>query len=346
MIELNNFLFNPENKPANQETIITVQGKIFNSRGSFSVLSGLPKARKTTLNLGIFFSMLCDKEIFGFKSKQMSNIIYIDTEQTEADMFRNYQYCKKVTDSNPDLKRAKIYLFRTLEPEEILLRINEIIITHKPQVLFIDSLTDLVNNINDIIECKHVLNMIKNITTINNLSCLALLHNSKHTNMSLGHLGSGADRTAQSVAAIKRCSTDKNSTIIESKLLRSDLDFDTYKITFNENSFDLSDEIGTPIKKALLPGDIDYSTHIEFVKKVFYLKEGLNYSEVFELLKKEYQKGNNWIKQQLIPYLLENNFLSKKDRKYFIFNSDNEGDTTSNNSKQLKEFQLWQQSKN
>jgi hypothetical protein len=324
MTELNNYLFDPESKPKDQETIISIHGKIFNFRGSLSIISGLPKARKTTLNLGIFFSMLCDKEIFGFKSKQMSNLIYIDTEQTEADMFRNYQYCKKITGCNPDINKAKIFLFRTLEPEEILLRINEIILTHKPQVIFIDSLTDLVNNINDILECKHVLNMIKNITSINNLSCIALLHNSKNNhNYTLGHLGSGADRTAQSVIAVRKCSTDKNSTIIESKLLRSDADFDSYRVTFNADSYELSDETGSVQKKPLTPADINFSTHIDLVKKSFEFtdKGGLQYADLFNALKNNYQKGNNWIKAQLIPFLVDQNYLDKKDRKYYLYHS-------------------------
>ena len=317
MIELENYLFDPEQKPKNQETIITVQGKVFNSRGSFSVISGLPKARKTTLQLGIFFSMLCDKEIFGFKSAQMGNIIYIDTEQTKADMYRNFHYCKTVTKTRPDMSRAKIFLFRTLEPEEILLRINEIIINHKPQVIFIDSLTDLVNNINDVIECKHVLNMIKNITTINNLSCIALLHNSKHTNMSLGHLGSGSDRVAQSVASVKKCSTDKFASVIESKLMRSDLDFETYKVIFSETDYTLSDETGFE-KKSLEPADINFSTHQEFIENIFTpFKDSYTYTELFEELKVQYGKGNNWIKSKLIPYLLKGNGIIKKDRKYF-----------------------------
>ena len=49
MIELNNYLFNPDDKPLHQATLTTINGKIFNSQGSFSIISGLPKARKTTI---------------------------------------------------------------------------------------------------------------------------------------------------------------------------------------------------------------------------------------------------------------------------------------------------------
>jgi hypothetical protein len=321
MIELQNYIFNPEDKPKHQETIITCQGKIFNSQGSFSIISGLPKARKTTINLGIVFSMLTGTEIMGFKSKPMGKIIYVDTEQTKADMYRNYQYCKSITGVEPDLSKVNFFLFRTLEPEEILQRISEIIITYQPQVLFIDSLTDLVNNINDVIECKHVLNIIKNITTINNLSCISLIHNSKHGNhLSLGHLGSMADRNCQSNLSIKKCQHDKNASIIESKLMRSDADIESYKITFSGTDYDITDEITNQSKKPLMPGDINFSTHISFIENAFGYSDAYNYTGLATALKREYTKGDNWIKQKLIPYLLTNNFIKKVDKNYEPFN--------------------------
>jgi len=317
MIELNNYLFNPDDKPLHQATLTTINGKIFNSQGSFSIISGLPKARKTTINLGLLFSMLQDINIMGFKSRQMANIVYVDTEQTKSDMYRNYHYCKKITGVNPDLSKVKFFLFRTIEPEEILQRISEIIITVQPQVIFIDSLTDLVNNINDVIECKHVLNIIKNITTINNLSCIALIHNSKHgNNLSLGHLGSGSDRICQSNVSIKRDTTDKTASIIESKLMRSDADFDTFKLVFSADSYDIVDEVTNKSKKALLPDDINFSTHIEYIQNAFRVFDSYNYKNLFAGLKMEYQKGDNWIKQKLIPYLIDQKFIIKEGKEY------------------------------
>lgn len=317
MIELSNYLFNPETEPRHQETLITVQGKIINSRGSISIISGLPKARKTTLNLGILFSMLTEGEHFGFKCKRLGKVVYIDTEQSQSDMFRNWHYCKKITGAEPNLEQVDIYLFRTLDPEEIIQRINEIIMTDCPQFIFIDSLTDLVANINDILECKQVLHYLKNWTTINNISVLALLHQSKHSNMTLGHIGSGADRIAQTVLSVKKDPNNKTSTIIESKLMRSDMDFESYSVTFNESDYELSHVLSDTSSRGVKPNEINYSTHLSYVGELE-LEKPYSYTSLYSELKSKYGKGDNWTKQQLIPYLIECNFIEKRaDRKYY-----------------------------
>lgn len=318
MIELNNYLFDPYQKPIHQQTLITCQGKIFNTVGSFSVLSGMPKARKTTINLGILFSLLSDKEVFGFKSKNVSNAIYIDTEQTKADMYRNFHYCSKITGIKPNLDNAKIFLFRTLDPEEIIQRINEIIITLNPAVIFIDSLTDLVNNINDILEVKQLMNFIKNWTSGSgsNLSIISLIHNSKNSGFTLGNLGSFTDRLAQSVINCKKDPNNSNCTILESKLMRSDADFDSYSLNFTNEDYTLADDFTKPTGKSLDPIEINFSTHLDFIAQLD--SKGYTYTELYKELKNKYSKGDNWTKQKLIPFLMAENYITKKeDKKYY-----------------------------
>jgi hypothetical protein len=92
-------------------------------------------------------------------------------------------------------------------------------------ILVVDGLLDLCLNYNCEIETRLLTNWFKKITKIYNILLIGILHTSKGTGDTLGHLGSNCDRWAQSTLLVERNKESAQITL-KPKFLRSAPDFD------------------------------------------------------------------------------------------------------------------------
>lgn len=305
--------------------IITIKNRVIATAQNFICINGLPKSYKTTFAFHFIASGLMNKTIFDISVKINKNdkIILVDTETGVHEFAKQIKTLKRTLKTKNLPPNFNAYLFRKYEPETIILAIERIIITEKPKILFIDNLTELVINPNDMIESKKIIQFLKRITSEHNLVIVTLLHLGKtNPNNSLGNLGSYAARGCQSELKVSY-DKDTNLTTLEPILMRSDLYFEPIQIFWSaeEKEFKQNLEVRATKKSSrkFVLMDITKEDHLNRLTVVFMNYKEIIYNELVEEIKKIYGVGTNIAKQQIIPYLLGNKYLFK-DKGIYKFN--------------------------
>jgi hypothetical protein len=224
-------LAKPPPKPQNT---FYVDSKIVGSLGNFIVISGLPKVRKSTINSMILASIFGYNDIgfrFNYPLNREKNILYFDTEQNAHSTYKLYERACMLAEGT--IQDVHIYTLRTADAVVIINTIEFEVQKYKPAIIFIDGLLDLCDNFNSEVESKILINYLKRITTEYNLLCITVIHLSKSSGQTLGHLGAMADRYAQSTIEIFKDKDRKQDIGVRAKLMRDDLDFDEFYIHMN-----------------------------------------------------------------------------------------------------------------
>lgn len=305
--------------------LITIDGKTILTEGNFITLSGLPKSRKTTFMQFFIASGLTNKDQISISTNLLKNdkIILIDTEQSIYDFSKQNKFLKKIIGKNKLPNNIQSYLFRQYEPDVIMAAIEKICETEKPKLIFIDNLTELAINPNDIAEAKKIIMYLKKITQKYNIGIVCLLHLAKSNNFTLGNLGSYADRGSQSVLKVT-LDKDSNISTLEPIMMRSDAHFDPISITFD---VDLKMYVQTDIgsgssekKKKFSMDNYTMEDILSRVKIVFEMQENYTYAPLIEALKKIFGVGNSLTKQTIIPYLIYKKIIKQKEGNYTFNN--------------------------
>ena len=302
--------------------LITIQDKIILNENSFITLSGLPKSRKTTFMQFIIASCITGNNYLGIQANLNKNdkFILVDTEQSNYDFYRQNKFLKKLIKKNKNPPNFLAYLFRQYDPEVTIQAIFEIIEKERPKILFIDNLTELCNDPNNIIESKKLIQNLKTITAKYNIGIVCLLHLGKGNNFTLGNLGSYADRASQSVLKVT-IDKDTDITTLECSMLRSDQHFNPISIIYNK-SLGIYEEIDNPnsqTTKKTKAFSMDQFTPTELKERVnilFDMQESYVYSSLVENLKKVFGVGDTKIKQIVIPYLIYKKLIKNKEKLY------------------------------
>ena len=227
--------YNPTHKPKSEQVIFTIQGKVVGAIQNYCVISGLPKASKSTFAGAAIASALVPSfsDVFGIKLQlpgDRKRIAYFDTESSEYDFYRSIDRIKNFADKRtlPDFFDA----FSTREdmPGRIRKLIEAYLITNADcSVIVIDGLLDLCLNYNDETETRLLTNWFKRITKQYNILMIGVLHLGKGQGETLGHLGSNTDRWAQSTLIVEKNKETKQF-ILKPKYLRSSDDFEPVAI--------------------------------------------------------------------------------------------------------------------
>jgi hypothetical protein len=211
----------------------------------------------------------------------------------------------------------KVYSFRELNAEQIKQSI-ELMLTenNKIKLIVIDGMLDLIFNMNDVIEVKNTIDFIKRLLTNFPISIVGVLHQSRATNFTIGHIGAFMDRFAQSIIDVTKL--EDGSSEIKSNMMRSDADFKSYTFywNFNSNNYTVN---WMENNELILNKVIDYNEqqHKEKLNKIFNVKDAYLYKDILKSFEREYQKSNHWCKQ-LAEHLFainlivkENNYITK-----------------------------------
>jgi len=301
--------------------VIQIGGKICATAGNFICISGLPKSRKTTFSTLMIASAFLKKPVFDMvvNLDPADKIILIDTEQGVYDFSKQIKLLKHTIGSKKLPDNFSAYLFRKYDPDVILNSIYTLVNEQKPKILFIDNLTELVINPNDMVESKKVIQFLKLLTGEFNIVIVCLLHLSKSNLQTLGNLGSYADRGAQSVIKV---SIDKETQIstLEPILLRSDMYFDPISILYDQDLKEYTQTAHTSEKpkstRKFILMDLTDQDHFNRLGVVFIDNKKIIYGELVEEIKKIYGVGTNIAKQQIIPYLLGNKYMLSEKGVY------------------------------
>jgi hypothetical protein len=165
---------------------------------------------------------------------------------------------------------------------------------------------------NDVIEVKQTIDFIKRLLTNYPVSIVGVLHQSRATNFTIGHLGAFMDRFAQSIIDVTKL--EDGSSEIKSNMMRSDSDFKPFSFywNFNQNNYTVN---WMESNEITLNKVSDYSEHQhkEKLSKIFATNDGYLYKDILKIFEREYQKSNYWCKQ-LTEHLFSLDLIKKTDK--------------------------------
>jgi archaellum biogenesis ATPase FlaH len=249
--------YNPDYIPQPDVKLFTIKEKLVGSAGNWITLTGLPKTGKSFFLSAITASAFTPLDIFGMKLNLPVNrkkICYLDTESSEYDMYRQMERIRKFI--RIDRLPSKLDAFNVREDNNIVILsyiTAYLDINPDCSVLIADGILDLIINYNDETESRRLIQFFKMITKKYNILVITVLHLGKKDNHTLGTLGSASDRYAQSTLVIEKNKENQTFTI-QSRFMRSDLDFDPIAIQFYDGEYREVDyqapkEINTRTKK-------------------------------------------------------------------------------------------------
>lgn len=223
--------------PNLEDFILTVRGKRVGSFGNLVTVTGKPKARKTVFVHGIIAAAISKGEFYKIRVNlpdARRNVILLDTEQDRNDLLASMDRLARTMNAPlANFPHFRVYSLRLLSPAEVL-KFIRLALEQTPGVgmLVVDGLLDTINDMNNVEEARAVMQEIKTVCDRFRVLLVGVLHQSKGSNFSIGHLGSFADRFAQSVLGVEKDPKTENSTLA-AVYMRSDGHFEPVEIYFN-----------------------------------------------------------------------------------------------------------------
>lgn len=227
--------YDPMRRPGEEQVIFSIQSKIVGTLQNYVVVSGLPKASKSTYVGAMAASALVPhySAVFGIKLSlpvDRPRIAYFDTEHSAFDFYRQMDKIKGFADKNSLPPTFDAFSTREDMPGKIRKLVHLYLETHADcSCVIIDGLLDLCLNYNDERETRLLTNWFKMITKKYNILLIGVLHLGKGQGETLGHLGSNTDRWAQSTLIVEKNKESQQFTM-RAKYLRSSDDFDPIAI--------------------------------------------------------------------------------------------------------------------
>jgi hypothetical protein len=220
--------------PPEQTKVLTISDSLIGTLESFVVFSGIPKSGKSTFIAGLISSCFQPGDQFHIKVKFPSGrkrIVLFDTEGTEYDFYSQLKRIKEFALINGFPPWFDAFNCREDSAEMIRQYIEYYLAAHPDcSVVVIDGLLDLIVDFNDVTQSRQLINWLKMLTKTYNCLIVTVLHLGKKDLNTLGHLGSMADRYAQSVLKVEK---DKNNGlfVLSPAYLRSSKDFNPIAIS-------------------------------------------------------------------------------------------------------------------
>lgn len=296
--------YDPNRQPQPEQVTLTIGGKKVGSLQNLVTLTGKQKNGKSRFTGATIASGVAHKEIFEIRLRTPHNrprIALFDTEQSDYDFYKQMNAIKDF--AGLDYLPGTFDAFNTREddPHEQIKMICKYLEANPDcATVFIDGILDLLISFNDERESKNLINLIKRITKIHNCLIVGIMHRGKGNDLTLGHLGSMADRVAQSVLKVEK-NKEKNSYCLSSDFMRSDEDFspieiwkpgDIWEQTFYTPQDENQGARIRPLKAR--PEDIPNEDYLQRRSLIFIEGDYLQYSQLTKAIQEVFGVGRNW----------------------------------------------------
>lgn len=326
--------YDPNKPPPPEQIVFLIESKNIGTLQNFVTITGMQKSGKTTFMSAMIAAGLTNTEQLGMRLRLPEGkrkVSYFDTEQGDYDFYRTIDRVRTFCQSDKLPVNFDGYNLREDEPHEMVWMIEKYLqINTDCGLLVVDGILDLIESYNDEAESKRLINILKKITKVHNLLALLTLHKGKTTANTLGHLGSMADRAAQSVLLVEKVK-ERNTFLLKADYLRSADDFTPIEIYFDKNEHNWKQTIYNPeqdtkVKRTQLkPIDYDKEAHAGMVIKIFAFEEEISYDQLVRSISELYAVGRSWAREcvkhlislQLI-FRTPNGYTNRQQAKLYI----------------------------
>lgn len=177
------------------------------SEGNISAVVGEAKSKKTFLCTAIVGSMLELQATrqFGIEHK-FCRVLWIDTEQSREHiqkvLFRINLLSRLPLDSS--LPHILTQTLREESPKDRMQLMRYAIEYHKPKLVVVDGVSDLLTNTNNLEESEALVAELLTLSTVYSCHIMCVLHTNPNSDKARGHLGSTLMRKAETVLFVHR----------------------------------------------------------------------------------------------------------------------------------------------
>lgn len=185
------------------------------SKGNISGWIGRAKSKKTFALTMFGAALASGQSIYGkFNANKPVGVLWIDTEQSPADVQRVVKRVQKMIHSE---ERLLMYGLRPLSPKQRIEAIEILLNQHKNEVevLVVDGVRDLLMDINNAVESTEVMTLLMKWSYDYDIHIATVLHQNKGDGNSRGHIGSELENKAETIIRITKDETDNSVSNIE-----------------------------------------------------------------------------------------------------------------------------------
>lgn len=315
--------YDPNSEPQPEQVILKIGGKKVGALQNLVTLTGKQKNGKSRYIGATIAAGLTGSELFQIQlilPPRRRKICLFDTEQSDFDFSRSMKQVKQF--AGAEVLPPTFEAFNTREDDPaIQIQMIETYLQNTPEcsVIIVDGVLDLLMSYNNEEESKRLANFIKRCTKIYNCLMIGVLHRGKGNDLTIGHIGSMADRIAQSVLKVEK-DKDRNTFTLSSDFMRSDEDFYPVQIWNNaghwEETFAPAETTDTKVKPLQKrPADYDIQDHRDNVRQIFNGTDYLSYEDLAQLIKEVYTVGRNWA-VECISYLRSEGLVYRHPKGY------------------------------
>lgn len=232
---------NPSVKIAPIIPTVFIAGSRFAVKGDISMISGKPKAGKSTITKMILATALMkevppETDTLSIRSNYSEGkpVIYIDTEQNPADTLEFFNEVIKITGLPKAPENFVILNWRDFDYYQCLEHLVSIFENIKNiHMIIIDGITDLIPSSNDETSSVMLIRYLMKESTVRNTCVIACIHENGESGKMRGHIGAEAARKCQGTISI-RYDEGKGVRVIKPLFLRRGKMFDEIYWESNE----------------------------------------------------------------------------------------------------------------
>lgn len=194
-------------KITSAEYLMNIDGVKKISKDNISGFIGLAKSRKSFAVTMFISALVGGLNLYNkFQALKKCKVLAADTEQSADDV---QLVTKRIKHLVGDEVNLFMYALKPFSPTERLNAIELLLIEHRPDVLVIDGVKDLIYNINDPVECTNVMSRLQKWNVQFDIHICCVLHQNKGDGNARGHIGTELNNKCQILIRVTQHETDK-----------------------------------------------------------------------------------------------------------------------------------------
>lgn len=199
-------IFNVTEDIARPEPLVNCGGVMVVSRQNIAVITGKPKACKTTFQSAMIAACMTGGRVLNMDAPSPLRILLADTEQSPYHLKRQCERIFRLAGRvNGDYDDMTVLNLRPYAPAQRYAYIVEAIGELRPDIVFIDGATDLITDTNDLQQSEALVSNLLTVSSQFNAGIVTVVHtNPGATEKIRGHIGSTLERKCETSILMER----------------------------------------------------------------------------------------------------------------------------------------------
>lgn len=227
-------IFDFSSDVAEPDPVINCCGVMVASRGNIVIITGKPKACKTTFQSVLIAACLTGHTILNVAAPRPFRVVLADTEQSRYHLSKQIDRVFRLagmTKENRD--EFTVLNLRPFSPAERYKYIMDAVEDLAPDVVFIDGCSDLIDDTNDLKQSEQLVAGLLTMSEQHNCAIVGIVHTNPTSDAKIrGHIGSTLERKCESTILLERDGME-NAIKVRSKEARN-RPFDSFSFALNE----------------------------------------------------------------------------------------------------------------